>query len=392
MARPRNKILLPGSRIGVLGGGQLGRMFAQVAHRFGYHVRIFSNEDDSPASQVTAQSLQRSLEDPQAIEEFAKSVDVITLEFENIPLVAIQRAASITPVRPGELVLATAQNRIVEKSTLSSAGFPVTPFRAIDDVASLQAAGAELGWDLILKTANWGYDGKGQRSVHSESEAIDALALLGPKNVIAEKRIAFTDEVSMLVARSVQGEIKTFPLIQNTHVRHILDLSVCPVPDRLTSLCAEAESIAIGIAENLGLIGLLCVEFFVADGKLLINEIAPRPHNSGHLTIEACKTSQFEQQLRAVVGLPLGSTAIRSPAAMVNLMGDIWNLGEPDWESICAVPEATLHLYGKATPRVGRKMGHLTVLGQTSEQAAAHAIELRRKIIRSGGQLFPTME
>ena len=387
-----NKILLPGSHIGILGGGQLGRMFTHLAQRMGYHVSIFTPEENSPASQATSNTLHRSLEDPQAIEQFAKSVDVITLEFENIPLSAIQRASTITPVRPGELVLSTAQNRIREKTTLQAAGFPVTPFASVDSVGQLQTAGEKLGWDLIMKTANWGYDGKGQRAVRNEAEATDALAKLGPTNVIAEKKINFSDEVSMLVARSVGGEVKVFPLIHNTHVRHILDLSVCPVPERLTAIEAEAELIARGIAEHLGLIGLLCVEFFVTDNQLLINEIAPRPHNSGHLTIEACHTSQFEQQLRAIVGLPLGSTALRSPAAMVNLMGDIWSSAEPNWTKLAQADNAWLHLYGKRQPRGGRKMGHLTTFGETSDAASDRAIELRRQLIQFPGHLFPVSE
>jgi 5-(carboxyamino)imidazole ribonucleotide synthase len=245
---------------------------------------------------------------------------------------------------------------------------------------------------MILKTANWGYDGKGQRSVHNESEALEALARLGPSNLIAEQRIAFSDEVSILVARSLTGEIKVYPLVHNTHVRHILDLSVCPVAEALTLLEKEATQIAIGIAEHLGLIGLLCVEFFVADGKLLINEIAPRPHNSGHLTMEASYTSQFEQQLRAITGMPLGETRLRSPVAMVNLMGDIWSSGRPNWDLAFTNPNAYLHLYGKAEPRAGRKMGHLNVVADTPEKAAQEAIELRRRMIRSPGELFPTSE
>jgi 5-(carboxyamino)imidazole ribonucleotide synthase len=367
-------------------------MFAQVAHRYGYHVSIFSSEIDSSATQVTSQSSIQSFEDPQAIETFAKSVDVITLEFENIPLVAIQRAASITPVRPGELVLATSQNRILEKSTLRDAGFPVTPFYRVDNADDLQAAGKQFGWDMIIKTANWGYDGKGQRSVHNEAEALEALSRLGPANLIAEQRINFTDEVSVLVARSLPGEIKVYPLVHNTHVRHILDLSVCPVAASLESLNAQATEIAIGIAEHLGLIGLLCVEFFVADGTLLINEIAPRPHNSGHLTIEGSHTSQFEQQLRAITGMPLGDTSPRSPSAMVNLMGDIWNSGTPNWQPALEHRDAFLHLYGKPQARPGRKMGHLTLLASTPQQAATDALELRRRLIRSPGELFPVSE
>jgi 5-(carboxyamino)imidazole ribonucleotide synthase len=387
-----NKTLWPGSRIGVLGGGQLGRMLAQVAHRMGYHVSMFSSESDSPATQVTSHSIVRSLEDPQAIEQFANTVDVITLEFENIPLVAIQRAATITPVRPGELVLATSQNRILEKSTLQSAGFPVTPFHRVDSADDLQAAALKLGWDLILKTANWGYDGKGQRSVHNEAEGLEALARLGPTNLIAEQRMSFSDEVSILVARSLTGEIKVFPLIHNTHVRHILDVSVCPVPERLKSIESQASDLAKGISEHLGLIGLLCVEFFVVDGALMINEIAPRPHNSGHLTMEACHTGQFEQQLRAITGLPLGDTSLRSSGAMVNLMGDIWSSGRPDWNQAIGQRDAFLHLYGKAEPRAGRKMGHLTVMADSPEAAVQQALKIRKSMIRSPAELFPTME
>ena len=384
-----DKTLQPGSRIGMLGGGQLGRMFAHAAQRMGYHVRVLSPED-GPACQVTSDAVCLAMEDPQAIESLAREVDVITLEFENIPLVAIQRAASITPVRPGELVLATSQHRVLEKTTLRDAGFPVTPFRAVDSPEDLRAAAEELGgWELILKTANWGYDGKGQRAVRTEAEADEALLRLGPRNVIAEKRIAFSDEVSVLVARSLHGEVAAYPMIHNTHVRHILDLSVCPAPPRLSALQSDAQEIAVGVAEHLGLIGLLCVEFFVAGEGLMINEIAPRPHNSGHLTIEAAACSQFEQQLRAICGLPLGSTEVR-PSAMVNLLGELWNSGTPNWSAVLSDPAASLHLYGKAEPRPGRKMGHLTVRGESPEAAAKRAAELRRALIRDEPRLFAT--
>ncbi len=381
MSHPAS-VVLPGSRIGIFGGGQLGRMFTQQAQRSGYRVTVFSPDEHGPAAQVADQHLLGDYEDPEAVSRFARQVDVISLEFENIPVTAVARASQYAPVRPGREVLAVAQNRLVEKQTLSAAGFPVTPFWPVRSEADLEAAAEQLGWPMILKTATWGYDGKGQRLVRDLSEASHAWLQLGPGELIAERRISFVSEVSMLVARSQRGELVSYPLVWNLHRHHILDTSVCPVPPSLAATEVAAREIAAGVAETLQLCGLMCLEFFVEQrGGLLINEIAPRPHNSGHLTIEASWTSQFDQQLRAICNLPLGSPELRTPAAMVNLLGDVWEGGVPHWGRALAQPGAYLHLYGKSQPRSGRKMGHLTVLDQDPKMAAARARRLRQQLL-----------
>lgn len=387
MSHPAS-VVLPGSRIGIFGGGQLGRMFAQQAQRVGYRVIIFSPDEHGPAAQVADQHLLGDYEDPEAVSRFARQVDVISLEFENIPVAAVARASQYAPVRPGRELLAVAQNRLVEKQTLSEAGFPVTPFRPVRSEDDLAPAAEQLGWPLILKTATWGYDGKGQRLVANLAEATSAWTELGPGELIAEQRIPFLAEVSMLVARSQRGELVSYPLVWNVHRHHILDTSVCPVPEPLAQWEREAREIAAGVADTLQLCGLLCIEFFVQQpGGLLINELAPRPHNSGHLTIEASLTSQFDQQLRSICNLPLGSTQLRAPAAMVNLLGDVWGEGVPQWGQVLAHPGAYLHLYGKSQPRRGRKMGHLTVLDQDPKSAAVCAWRLRQQLLTGSPEL-----
>ena len=385
----RSKVIEPGATLGVFGGGQLGRMFAQAAQRMGYRVIVFTDETDAPASQVTFQTIHGDYRDPNMVREFAEQVDVITLEFENIALEAVTRAAEITPVRPGARVLSVAQHRIREKTTLQNAGFPVTPFRELQSYQNVPSAVEALGFPLVFKTTSWGYDGKGQRKVTSLIEANDALEMLGPEPVIAEKWIPFAAEASVLVARSPRGEIATYPLLSNSHHHHILDVTTCPAVGMLKELEPRAREIATGVAECLALEGLLCVEFFVTENReLLINEIAPRPHNSGHLTIEACRTSQFEQQVRAICNLPLGDTSLIQPAAMANLLGDVWGDGQPNYSVAFQAPGAYLHLYGKRNARHGRKMGHLTVLDSTPEQAADRAIQIRDQMRSSEAKLF----
>ncbi len=376
-----SKIIEPGSTIGIFGGGQLGRMLVQVAARCGYRVVIFTPETDSPAGQIAHETIQADYDDPAAVQKFAQMVDVITLEFENISLAAVARAAEYTVVRPGASVLQVAQHRIREKSTLAKHGFPVTPFVPIYSSDDLSQAGEQLGWPLILKTAAWGYDGKGQRKVIDLSQAVEAWHMLGPQEIIAEKMIAFEREVSILVARNPRGQIEIYPLIQNEHSNHILDVSRCPVSNHDINLCRKAEEIARGVVQALDCHGLLCIEFFVVgEDELLINEIAPRPHNSGHLTMEACRTSQFEQQLRAVCNLPLGSTEMVQPAAMANLLGDVWGQGKPHFELAMAEERTFLHLYGKSEARPGRKMGHITCLDNDPQTAARRAVEIRQAL------------
>jgi 5-(carboxyamino)imidazole ribonucleotide synthase len=383
------KTILPGSKLGVFGGGQLGRMFAHAAQRMGYHIVVFTPEADSPAGQVAQETIQADYEDPKAVRRFAESVDVITLEFENIAIEAVARAAEVAPVRPGEYVLSVAQHRIREKSTLDAAGFPVTPFVELNSPADIVTAVQKLGYPMVFKTSRWGYDGKGQRKVGNDEEALAALELLGPTSVIAEKRIDFAAEVSIIAARSPRGEVAVYPVFFNEHANHILDVTRCPLPDSFAKVGERAEAIARGVVEKLGVEGLLTIEFFVdTTGELMINELAPRPHNSGHLTIEACPTSQFEQQVRAVCNLPLGSTKLIQPAAMANLLGDVWGQGTPAFDRALSEPSSHLHLYGKSDPRLGRKMGHLTCLDETSELASRQCVKLRDAMRNSGGRLF----
>ena len=383
------KIILPGGRLGVVGGGQLGRMFTHAAQKMGYHVVVFTPEVDSPAGQAAQETIQADYEDPKAVRKFAESVDVITLEFENIALEAIQRAAEVTLVRPGVKVLAVAQDRINEKGTLQSLGFPVTPYREIRSLQDVSSAALALGWPLIFKTAQWGYDGKGQRRVTNQIEAQVAFELLGPDSLIAEKWIPLQAEVSVIVARTPSGALSVFPMFTNLHANHILDLTTWPAAPELQLIGQQAESIALAVADALQLEGILCVEFFVGlDGDLMINEIAPRPHNSGHLTIEACRTSQFEQHVRAICNLPLGDTSLIQPAAMANLLGGDWAYQPLRFDKVLESKRTYLHLYGKQEARPGRKMGHLTHLSSTSSQAAQTVINIRESMRGSNPRLF----
>lgn len=381
MDKDHVQVIEPGATLGVFGGGQLGRMFTHAAQKMGYRVVVYTDETDSPASQVANETIQGDYLDPVAVREFAGKVDVITLEFENIALEAVARASEIVTVRPGRQVLAVAQHRIREKSALSQAGFPVTPYCEIRSLAEAETAAEKLGWPMVWKTTSWGYDGKGQKKVATPTEAKEAWELLGPEPVIAEKWIPYRAEVSVLVARSPRGEVAVYPTFTNSHANHILDVTTCPTEGELVQIESEARRIACGVAESLELEGLLCVEFFVSESfGLMINEIAPRPHNSGHLTMEACRTSQFEQQVRAVCNLPLGDTSLIQPAAMVNLLGDVWGEGSPRFEEAFVESASYLHLYGKEQARVGRKMGHLTVLDQTAEAAKSRAFAIRERM------------
>lgn len=376
-----HKRILPGARLGVFGGGQLGRMFTHAAQRLGYHVVVFTDEANSPASQAADATVRGDYLDADAVKEFAQQVDVVTLEFENIHMEAVQRAAEWTVVRPSVEILSIAQHRIREKQTLRTLGFPVTPFYEILSPQDLPAAAERFDWPLVLKTAKWGYDGKGQRKAQSLAEANEAMKFLGPEAVIAEKWITYQAEVSVIVARNADGQVETYPMFTNTHVHHILDITTCPAIGSLYHVADSAQQIARGVAESLRLEGILCVEFFVdTSGELMINELAPRPHNSGHLTIEANRTSQFEQQVRAICNLPLGSTDLIQPAAMVNLLGDIWGGSTPRFDRALEQRNTYLHLYGKQEARRGRKMGHITVLHETPEEAA-HAAHQARKLL-----------
>jgi len=379
MTRP----VLPGATIGVLGSGQLGRMFAIAARRLGYRVHTFSPDSDTPTGQVADVEVRRPYEDLDAVTAFAAGVQVVTFEFENVPAETAAAAERAAPVRPGGHVLHVAQHRLREKTYLSDHGFPVTPYRAVRSENELIAAVAALGAPALLKTAGWGYDGKGQVRITTAADAPAAWRRLGASEAVLEAFVQFEREVSVVGARGVDGAYVDFGVIENHHVGGILDVSRAPA--RVSSATERrAHEITRAVLESLDVVGVLCVEFFVLpSGELLINELAPRPHNSGHLTFDACVTSQFEQQLRAVCGLPLGDTDLLRPAAMANLLGDLWQPEVPRWADALALPDVKLHLYGKEEARPGRKMGHLTVLAGTPEDAAARVIAARSRLTPS---------
>jgi 5-(carboxyamino)imidazole ribonucleotide synthase len=380
----RREPILPGATLGVLGSGQLGRMFAIAARRMGYRVHTFSPDRETPTGQVADREVTAAYDDLDSLRDFARGVQVVTFEFENVPAASVEAVAEFAPVRPSAFVLHTAQHRAREKTFLANAGLPVTPFALIDSEADLTAAVARLGCPAVLKTASFGYDGKGQAKVASASDALAAWEKLNRQPCVLEAFIEFEREVSVIAARGLDGAIAHYGVIENVHRHHILDVSVSPanVPPDVER---EAVRIASATLEALDLVGLLCVEMFLTrDGRLLINELAPRPHNSGHLTFDAHVTSQFEQQLRAVCGLPLGSTDRLRPAAMSNLLGDVWRDGEPDWSAALRFPDVKLHLYGKTEPRPGRKMGHLTALADTPADAVRIVTAAREALTGAG--------
>ena len=374
---PKPRQILPGAAIGVLGSGQLGRMFAIAARRMGYRVHTFSPESDTPTGQVADVEITAPYEDLDSVRRFAQGVSAVTFEFENVPAITAKAAAEFAPVRPDGMVLHTTQNRLREKSFLASHGLPVTPFRKVEGLQDLQFALEELGCPAVLKTAGYGYDGKGQITIDSPQQAAAALSSVSGQEFVLEARVDFQCEVSVIGARGLEGSFAHWGVIQNDHRNHILDVSVAPAAID-EGIARDAVEITRTVLEKLDVVGLLCVEFFLKrDGGLLINELAPRPHNSGHLTFDACVTSQFEQQLRTVCGLPLGSTELLRPAAMANLLGSLWQKGEPNWGAACAFPDVKVHLYGKLTPKPGRKMGHLTALAASPEEASRNVLQAR---------------
>ena len=375
------KIISPGSTIGVFGSGQLGRMFAIEARKMGYRVHTFSPDSDTPTGQVADIETSKSYDDLDSVRDFAQTVDVVTFEFENVPSAAVGAAAEFIPVHPRGDILHTTQNRLREKMFLSENGFPVTPFRRVKIIEDLYHAIDDLGTPAVLKTAGFGYDGKGQAKIKSPADIESAFTALNGAEAILEAFVEFEKEVSVVCARGQDGEFAHYGVIENTHANHILDISQAPADVSLT-VERDAVAIARSIADKFGYIGTLCIEYFVTkDERLLVNELAPRPHNSGHLTFDACLTSQFEQQLRAVCGLPLGSTEFFKPAAMGNLLGDIWTNGEPNWARAVEFPGVKLHLYGKAEPRAGRKMGHITALADSSH-AAREVVRKAREAVQ----------
>jgi 5-(carboxyamino)imidazole ribonucleotide synthase len=370
-------VVLPGSTVGVLGGGQLGRMFAMAARRLGYRVHTLAPDHDTPTGQIADVEINASYDDLEAVRTFAEGVDIVTFEFENVPAAAAAAAEQHAIVRPNGHALFITQHRLREKGFLAAHGLPVTPFAAVRSDAELAAAVETIGCPSVLKTAAFGYDGKGQVAVRQPGEAAAAWSALKRQEAILEAFIDLACELSVIGARGVDHSWSHFGPIENTHQRHILDVSVAPA-DVPPAIAAEAIEATRTVMEALDFIGILCVEFFVTRaGVLLINELAPRPHNSGHLTFDACRTSQFEQQLRAICGLPLGAPDLLQPAAMANLLGDLWERGTPRWAAALSFPAVKLHLYGKAAPRPGRKMGHLTALAPAADAARRLVLSAR---------------
>lgn len=371
----------PGATIGVMGGGQLGRMFSIAARRMGYRVCIFTPEENSPAGQLADLTRIAEYTNEAAVRRFAADVDVITFEFENIPFETAEWCAAERDVRPAGSILHIAQNRLREKKFLDSAGIPIAPFRAVHSARELENAIGQIGRPAILKTAAFGYDGKGQQTIAARDDFEEIWNASSADELVLEGVVDFDKEVSVIVARGADGAMATFPLCENLHRNHILDVTVVPARVEAKVEKAAAE-LARAIAERLELVGLLAVEMFLkANGDLVVNELAPRPHNSGHWTIEACTTSQFEQHVRAVCGMPLGSTELLRPAAMANILGDAWQGGEPEWSSALRTPGVHLHLYGKTEPRPRRKMGHLTAVGATAEEAIGRVTQARASLV-----------
>ena len=407
-------MILPGKTIGVLGGGQLGRMFAQAAQSLGYRVHVYEPQAGCPAGAVANREVNASYEDAGALLEFARGVDVVTYEFENIPAAALAGIAAVVPLHPRADVLHTTQNRQREKAWLRANGFPHVAYAEALD-GDIAAAVGQVGLPCVVKTADFGYDGKGQMKLTTAADLEQAVAIFRGRRCVVEAWCEFTCELSVIVARSSAGETRAFPVAENIHTHHILDFSI--VPARVTAeVAVRAEALAEQIAAKLGVVGLLAVELFLTTaGELVVNALAPRPHNSGHWSLDGCETSQFEQHVRAVCGLPLGGVAVREPTVMVNILGDAWyapaadevdqagagavcegaganeaargdtkGAGErprfPNWSAVLAEPRAKLHLYGKSEPRRARKMGHFTVRAADVETALARARELKARL------------
>ena len=373
-------MILPGSTIGVFGSGQLGRMFAIEARKMGYRVHTFSPLTDTPTGQVADIETCAQYEDLDAVNEFAKSVDVITFEFENVPAAAVEAAAKFVQVHPRGDILHTTQNRLREKTFLADSGFPVAKFKQIKIIDDLYRGLDQIGIPAVLKTAGFGYDGKGQQKIIAIGEVDAAFDDLNGQDAVLEEFVEFEKEVSVVCARDHEGNLAHYGVIENEHANHILDVSFAPA-EISKKVLKNAVEIAHAIAEQVDYVGTLCVEYFLtATGELLVNELAPRPHNSGHLTFDACVTSQFEQQLRAICGLPLGSTEFYRPAAMANLLGDLWSNGEPNWAAAVRESDVKLHLYGKSEPRAARKMGHITAFGDSANAAKKLSIKARSRL------------
>ncbi len=377
--------LLPGAWLGMLGGGQLGRMAVHAAQSLGYRVAVLEPDPASPAGAAADLHLQAAYTDPTALAELAKACGAVSTEFENVPAQVLDTLATSLPVAPAGAAVAVCQDRALEKAHFAKSGVPCAPHAVLSTPADLDAVPDAL-LPGILKTATMGYDGKGQRRVRSRDELRAAFAELGGVRCVLEALLPLAAELSVIVARGRDGAMVTLPAQRNWHVGGILATTVVPATGIDPALVAQAEASARAIADAFGYVGVLCTEFFVlADGRLLANEMAPRPHNSGHYSINACTVSQFELQVRAMAGLPLGATRLHSPAVMLNLLGDLWfdaqgAQREPDWPGVLALPGVHLHLYGKTEPRRARKMGHLTVTAATQAEALAVARQVAARL------------
>lgn len=380
----QSSMILPPAMLGMLGGGQLGRFFVIAAHEMGYKVTVLDPDENSPAGQIADVHICAKYDDETALDKMAQTCQAITTEFENVPAATLSKLSQSVPVRPSAESVAIAQHRVSEKNFIKNAGLPVAPYAVIQAESDLPADDNEI-YPAILKVARFGYDGKGQARVANLLEAKAAFSAFSQEECVLEKMLKLDYEVSVVLARDVNGHVATFPTAENSHLNGILDVSIVPARGS-DAVNHQAQKLAISVAEKLEYTGVLGVEFFVCDGELLVNEIAPRPHNSGHYTLDACVTNQFEQQVRVMTGLPLGSSRQHSPAVMVNLLGDIWpdaeatQQTEPDWKLAFGVPTLKMHLYGKNEARAGRKMGHFTVLNTSRDDAIKLALQVRSEL------------
>lgn len=376
----QDTVILPPAMLGMLGGGQLGRFFVIAAHEMGFKVTVLDPDRNSPAGKIADAHICAAFDDQAALLKLANTCAAITTEFENVPAESLSLLADIKPVRPSAYSVAIAQHRVSEKNFLKQAGLPVAPFVVINQAEDLPADGDAM-YPAILKVARFGYDGKGQARVSNQHEALAAFNAFEHEECVLEKMLKLDYEVSVVLARDAHGNVASFPTSENSHLNGILDVSIAPARGS-DAISHQAQKLASMVAEKLDYTGVLGVEFFVCDGELLVNEMAPRPHNSGHYTIDACITNQFEQQVRVLTGLPLGSAKQHSSAVMVNLLGDIWPSADeaPAWLAALAQAQLKMHLYGKQAARAGRKMGHYTVLSANRDEAIKLAMQVRAEL------------
>jgi len=377
-------IILPPAMLGMLGGGQLGRFFVIAAHEMGYQVTVLDPDKNSPAGKIADVHICANYDDAGALQQISNTCAAVTTEFENVPASTLKKLAESVIVRPSAESVAIAQNRVMEKNFIKEAGLPVAPFAVINEASDLPDDASTL-YPAILKVARFGYDGKGQARVKNQAEARLAFAEFKQEICVLEQMLPLDLEVSVVLARETHGHIAAFATAENSHLNGILDISIAPARCREV-VKANARELAKKLADKLNYVGVLGVEFFLVKNQLLVNEIAPRPHNSGHYTIDACVTNQFEQQVRVLAGLPLGDVSLHSNAVMVNVLGDSWfareeNVAlEPAWGKACSHPNLKLHLYGKAEPRKGRKMGHFTVIGKEAKSVLNTALVARSEL------------